>query len=199
VLEKLAGRLQALVSVDTRKAEVARAALGAGAGMVNDSGAATAGEEMASVMAGSGAAYVVMHSRGTPETMQKNPVYGEVAAEVEEFFHSRMKGLLQAGLKEDQLVLDVGIGFGKTLEHNLLLLRATQRFAALGRPLLVGVSRKSFMRTLLGLDLMERLPAALACTAWSVRDGAGIVRTHDVPETRAAVRMTEAIMAAGWA
>ncbi len=194
VLESLAGRVRAVVSIDTRKPQVARAALETGAGMVNDSGAARPGGEMAAVLAGAQAAYVIMHSKGDPETMQHKPVYEDAVGEVEGFFRSMMAKSIEAGLNENQLVLDVGVGFGKTLEHNLSLLRATKRFAALGRPLMLGFSRKSFMGALLGLEVMERLPAALACAAWAVQSGAGIIRTHDAAETRAAVRMMEAII-----
>jgi dihydropteroate synthase len=193
VLERLQGRVRSLVSIDTRKPEVARAAIQAGAGMINNVGGAGRDEQMAELAAMSGAAYVVMHMRGTPETMQAAPAYDDVAGAVENFFAEKSRMAVRAGAKEEQLVLDVGIGFGKNLEHNLELLRATGRFAAMGRPLLLGVSRKSFIGALLGLELMERLPAALACAVWAVRAGAGIIRTHDVAETRAALRMAEAI------
>ena len=196
VLEKLAGRLKSPVSIDTRKAVVGRAAIESGACMVNDIGAARADDAMLELVAESGAAYVIMHMLDQPGTMQVRPSYDDVVRTVEGFFRESIGRLRQSGIKEEQLVLDVGIGFGKTLEHNLRLLRATSRFAALGRPLMLGVSRKSFMGTLLGLDVMERLPAALACATWAVREGANIIRTHDVAETKAAVRMAEAIRGA---
>jgi dihydropteroate synthase len=195
-LEKLAGRLKVPVSIDTRNPAVARAAIEAGACMVNDVGAARAEEEMGGVVARSGAAYVITHARGEPKTMQAAPVYDDVAAEVEKFFRGQMERMRSFGVGEEQLVLDVGIGFGKTLEHNLRLLRATNRFAALRRPVMLGVSRKSFMKTLLGLEVMRRWPAALACAAYGAQAGASLIRTHDVWETKACLGMVEAILAA---
>jgi len=133
--------------------------------------------------------------QGTPQTMQRAPTYTDVVEEVAEFFAERLRRLAAAGVAADQVALDVGIGFGKTVEHNLELLANLNRFRRFGRPLVVGLSRKSFMGKLLGVEVAERLPASLAGACWAVIAGAHLVRTHDVRATRQAVRMTEAILA----
>jgi dihydropteroate synthase len=140
------------------------------------------------------AGYVCMHSQGSPATMQKNPVYGDVVREVGAFFSDRLEQLKAAGVSPEQVVLDPGIGFGKTLAHNLSLLAGLKRFAELGRPLLLGVSRKSFLGKISGAEVNERLPASLACATLAVADGVQMVRTHDVRETIHAIRMAEAIL-----
>jgi dihydropteroate synthase len=127
--------------------------------------------------------------------MQKNPAYKNVVREVGEFFRERLEKLNAAGISSDQVVFDPGIGFGKTLEHNLQLLANLRRFTKLGRPLLLGVSRKSFIGKLLGATLNERLPASLACATLAVADGVQIIRAHDVAETVQAVHLAEALLA----
>jgi dihydropteroate synthase len=127
--------------------------------------------------------------------MQINPGYADVAREVGQFFFGRLQRLNDCGVAADQIILDVGIGFGKSLEHNLRLLGALRSFSGLERPLLLGVSRKSFIGKLLGAELTERLPASLACACLAVEAGAQIIRTHDVAETVQAIRMAEAIVA----
>lgn len=195
VIAALAGRVSVPISIDTRKPAVAREALQAGVSIVNDIAANQSDRQMWQVVAETGAGYVLMHMQGTPQTMQQSPVYAEVVAEVGGFFRDRMNRLRDAGVRAEQVILDVGIGFGKTLAHNLELLAALGSFTKLERPLLLGVSRKSFIGKLLGVEAAERLPAALACACLAVRAGAGIIRTHDVAATLQAVRMTEAIMA----
>jgi dihydropteroate synthase len=147
------------------------------------------------LVAETGAGYVAMHMQGTPQTMQKNPVYQDVAREVKEFFVERLERLCTAGVAMEQIVLDVGIGFGKTVEHNLQLLARLGSFTSLGRPLLVGVSRKSFIGRVADGEDADRLPGALACTALAAAEGARMFRTHDVAATAQALRMTEAILA----
>ena len=193
VIEALASAGRCVISIDTQKPGVARAALRAGAAIVNDIAANRASPEMWEVTAEAGAGYVLMHMQGTPQTMQANPQYGDVVAEVGEFFAERLEAVEGAGLEPEQVVLDVGIGFGKTLAHNLQLLRSLSRFRIHQRPMLLGASRKSFMGKLLGAEAEERLPASIACAAWAVQNGVQIIRTHDVAETLQAVRMTEAI------
>ena len=127
--------------------------------------------------------------------MQKNPVYGDVVPEVGKFFGERLEKLHACGVAAEQVVLDVGIGFGKTLEHNLQLLANLESFTTMARPLLIGVSRKSFIEKLLGGQLNERLPASLACASLAIAGGVQIIRTHDVAETIRAARMTEAVLA----
>jgi dihydropteroate synthase len=195
VIEQLAARVKIPISIDTMKPSVARAALAAGASIVNDVRANREDDAMWRVVAESGAAYVAMHMQGTPETMQANPVYDDVVREVNEFFLDRLQRLSDCGIVPERVILDVGIGFGKTLEHNLLLLAALRSFTKLERPLVLGVSRKSFMGKLLGTGTPGPLPAALACASHAVEAGVQIIRAHDVRETRQAVRMTEAIVA----
>jgi dihydropteroate synthase len=196
VVEQLASRVKIPLSIDTVKPAVARAALQAGASIINDVAAHRTGDAMWRVVAECGAGYICMHAQGTPQTMQTNPVYADVVREVGEFFGERLEKLNACGVAADQVVLDVGIGFGKTPGHNLQLLAALRSFTKWRRPLLLGVSRKSFIGTLLGTDLAARLPASLACASLAVAAGVQIIRTHDVAETVQAVRMTEAIGAA---
>jgi dihydropteroate synthase len=195
VIERLAGRISVPISIDTRKLAVARAALQAGAGIVNDIGANRTEPAMWQLVAETGAGYICMHMQGEPQSMQANPVYTDVVREVGDFFFQRLKQLNDCGVAREQTILDPGIGFGKTLEHNLRLLGALRSFERLERPLLLGVSRKSFMGKLLGAELAARLPAALACACLAVEAGVQIVRAHDVAETVQAIRMTEAILA----
>lgn len=195
VIERLAPRVKVPISIDTQKTAVARAALRAGASIVNDIGANREADALWRLVGETGAGYICMHMQGTPQTMQENPVYRDVVAGVKEFWTDRLERLQQAGVAADQVVLDPGLGFGKTVEHNLQLLAAWPRLTKLKRPLLLGVSRKSFMGRLLGADVDSRLPASLACGCWSVQSGVQLIRTHDVAETLQAVRMTEAILA----
>ena len=195
VIERLAARVEIPLSIDTVKPAVARAALQAGASIVNDVGAARQDGAMPGVVAESGAGYICMHAQGTPQTMQVGPVYADVVREVGEFFGERLARLAAGGVPADQVVLDVGVGFGKTFEHNLQLLANLRRFTTWRRPLLVGASRKSFIGRLLGTEVPARLPGSLACAVLAVASGAQIIRTHDVAETVQAVRMTEAILA----
>jgi dihydropteroate synthase len=192
VIKKLAGRIKIPLSIDTMKPAVARAALQAGASIVNDVAANRENGEMWKIVAEFRAGYVVMHA---PRTMRKTPVYADVTREVGGFFRDRLKTLRACGVAPQQIILDVGIGFGKTLEHNLALLANLRRFTTFRRPLLLGVSRKSFMGKLLGADLKERLPASLACASLAVAAGVQVIRAHDVVETVQAVRMTEAALA----
>ena len=195
VLAPLAERVQVPISIDTMKPAVARAALAAGASLVNDVAANRDEETMWRLVAETGAGYVCLHMQGTPQTMQLNPVYRDVVREVTAFFFERLKRLSDCGVRPEQVILDPGIGFGKTLEHNLELLGALPKLARLGRPLLVGASRKSFMAKLLGSGPAARTPAGLACACLAVEAGAQIIRAHDVGQTVQAIRMAEAILA----
>ena len=195
VIERLAGKVRVPISIDTVKPAVARAALEAGASIVNDVAAHREDETMWRVVAGAGAGYVCVHMQGTPQTMQVHPVYADVVREIQDFFGERLRRLNDCGVAPDQTILDIGIGFGKSLEHTLELLGALGSFAELERPLLLGVSRKSFIGKLLGVEAAARLPASLACACLGVESGVHLVRTHDVAETRQAIRATEAILA----
>lgn len=195
VIEELAQRVKVAISVDTMKPGVARAALAAGASIVNDVGANREDAAMWRVVAESGAGYVAMHMQGTPQTMQVKPVYRDVVTEVGEFFEERLKGLGEAGVAREQVALDVGIGFGKTVEHNLQLLAGLKSFTNLARPLLLGISRKSFLGKIHGGAEAERLSGALAGTALARAAGVQMFRTHDVAATVQALRLTEAVLA----
>jgi dihydropteroate synthase len=194
VLQRLHTRVTVPVSIDTMKPNVARAALEAGASIVNDVAANREDPEMWQVVATAGAGYICMHMRGTPKTMQQKPQYHDVVDEVAGFFSDRLQLLRESGVNPDQIVLDPGIGFGKTADHNLELLAHLDAFSAFERPLLIGVSRKSFLGKPDGSGPNERLPAALACACLAIAGGAHLVRTHDVAETRQALRLTEAIV-----
>ena len=197
VIKKLAGQIKIPISIDTVKPAVARAAVEVGASIINDVGANRTDEEMWRIVAETGAGYVLMHMQGTPQTMQQNPAYVDVVAEVNEFFGERLNRLSAVGVNSEQVVLDVGIGFGKSLEHNLQLLTGLSGFKKWRRPMLLGVSRKSFIKQLLGAEVMERLPASLACESWGVQSGTEIIRTHDVAATRQTIRMTETLLSHG--
>lgn len=195
VIEQLAARTKVALSIDTLKPVVARAALAAGVSIVNDVGANRASDAMWKIVAEFNAGYICMHAQGPPQTMQLHPAYADVVREVGEFFSERLQTLLhETGITADQVVLDPGIGFGKTLDHNLQLLAGLRSFTKWRRPLLLGVSRKSFIEKLTGARLNERLPASLACATLAVESGVQIIRTHDVAETLQAVRMAEAIL-----
>jgi len=184
----------ALVSVDTTKARVAEEALAAGAAIINDVTALRGDPRMASVAAASGAGVVLMHMLGSPKSMQESPVYGDVVAEIAAFLKERMAAAAAAGIARDAVVVDPGIGFGKTLEHNLEILRRLREFAALGRPLLVGPSRKSFIGGILdGLPPKDRLEGTAAAVALCAAGGAAIVRVHDVLAMSRVVRVADAI------
>ncbi len=191
VIKELASRVEVPISIDTMKPEVARAAVEAGASLINDVGANRTDPAMWRLVAETGAAYVCMHMQGTPQTMQVNPAYEDVVRDVAAFFRQKIVELGDCGVNPDQIILDPGIGFGKKIEHNIKLLGALRSFDRFERPLMIGVSRKSF----LGGTPATRLPAALACASLAVEAGVQIVRTHDVAETAQAIRTTEAILA----
>ena len=193
VIRQLAGQIKIPISIDTTKPAVARAALDAGASLINDIAANRADEAMWRLAAATGAGYVLMHMQGTPQTMQQSPRYDDVLVEVSDFFRERLSRIAACGVSPEQVVLDPGLGFGKKLEHNLQLLAQLGHFTQWQRPLLVGASRKSFIGTLLGAGLADRLPASLACACWAVSEGACVLRVHDVAATRQALAVTAAL------
>jgi dihydropteroate synthase len=188
--------LRVPLSVDTRKPEVAAAALEAGAALVNDVEANRTAPEMWQVVARENAGYVAMHMQGTPQTMQTAPFYSDVVGEVGRFLEERLERLGAAGVGREQVILDPGIGFGKSLNHNLDLIAHLSQLGRLQRPILLGVSRKSFLGRLLGAEVPDRLPGALACTAWAALQGVQVFRTHDVGATVQALRTVEALASA---
>ena len=193
VIEQLSKSISVPISIDTSKPAVARVAIAAGASIVNDIAAARADREMRRLVAESGVGYICMHMQGTPQTMQAAPHYDSIVDEVEAFFVSQIASLESSGIHTEQIVLDVGIGFGKTLTHNLDLLAALRRFTVLGRPVLLGASRKSFIAQITGAPTDSRLAGGLASASWAVSQKVNIIRTHDVAETVQALRIIEAI------
>lgn len=190
VLQALAGRLKIPVSVDTCKPELAALAVQAGASYINDITGFTS-PAMIEAAASAGAGVIAMHMQGEPRSMQAAPVYGDVVAEVKAFLAGRAAALAAAGIKE--IMLDPGIGFGKTLEHNLALIARLGELSALGYPVLLGVSRKKFIGTLAGGGPGERLSGTIAACVLGAANGANIIRVHDVLECRRAMLVADAI------
>jgi dihydropteroate synthase len=205
VVEALARNSHVPVSIDTTKAEVARRALEAGAAIINDVSALRVDPDLAGVAARFDVPVILMHMLGTPKTMQVAPRYGDVVAEVGDFLRQAVTRAAQAGINAARVIVDPGIGFGKTFEHNLQLLNGLQRLHAIGRPLLVGTSRKAFIRNLLKSSGADDMPAdsplvatgTQATVAAAALRGAHIVRVHDVAETRATLTLIDAIRNAG--
>ena len=180
------------VSVDTRKATVARAAADDGAAIVNDVSAG-ADPAMFGVVAGAGAGMILMHMKGEPKTMQDDPSYYDVVAEVRGFLGDRVDAAVEAGIDLERLCVDPGIGFGKTLEHNLAILHDIRAFHHLGVPVLVGPSRKRFIGTLTDAEVGDRIEGTAGVVAWCASEGVDVVRVHDVKEMARVVRVVDAI------
>ncbi len=182
------------VSVDTTKAAVARMALEAGARIINDISAFSMDREMASTCARYDAYCVLMHMRGTPRTMQADTVYTDIVAEVRAYLERRMDHAMSCGVRKERIIVDPGIGFGKSAEGNMELLRHLGAFVSIGCPVLVGASRKSFIGAVTGDPIADRLGGSIAAATFAVLKGARILRVHDVKETRSAVLMAEALL-----
>jgi dihydropteroate synthase len=194
VIGALRAESRVLISIDTSKASVAEAAMKAGADIINDVSGLVYDPHMMDVARETKAGIVLMHMKGEPRTMQANPTYVDVVLEVGAFFEGRMRGLEQAGIDIRRVILDPGIGFGKNLEHNLALLRALPDLRVRFRPLLLGVSRKSMISSLIGSDKLEdRAWPTVALTSYARERGVGVMRVHDVKFNLEAMRMTEAI------
>ena len=193
VISSLVKIIDIPISVDTYKPIVAKEALKAGAKIINDITGLQKSPEMADVISMFGAGVILMHMKGSPSTMQKNPVYKNVVHEVKEFLEESVKISESAGISPDQIAIDPGIGFGKNQKHNLEILNNLEMFIELGRPILIGVSRKSFIGNILKSPPEGRLEGSLAASVIGVTKGVSIVRTHDVKETRKAIKVTEAI------
>jgi dihydropteroate synthase len=185
------------ISIDTSKLAVAEAALEAGAEIVNDVTALRAEPELAGLCAQRDCGLVLMHMRGTPRTMQENPTYDDVVEDVKAFLAERIEFATAAGVAEERIWIDPGIGFGKTVDHNLELLRRLREVRELGRPIVIGTSRKSFLGKLTGREVDERLGGTVASNVLALRAGADVFRVHDVAEVDQALRVAEAILN-GW-
>jgi dihydropteroate synthase len=204
VIEQLAAEISIPISIDTMKAEVARRAIEAGASIINDISALRFDSDLGAVAAASRAPVVLMHMLGNPENMQLSPSYTDLIGEVSDFLSAAIVRAQKQGISKSNIVIDPGIGFGKTVSHNLLLIRQLQAFAALNVPILVGPSRKTFIRKLLKDELSDDIPPELpivetgtqAAVAAAVLCGAHIVRVHDVANTRATIRILDAMKVA---
>jgi dihydropteroate synthase len=195
VLEGLAGET---ISIDTSKAAVAREAIAAGATMVNDVTALRADAEMVGVAADAGVELCLMHMLGDPRTMQKDPRYDDVVDDIKAFLEERMAVAIAGGVAEDRILLDPGIGFGKTVDHNLELLRRLDELVALGRPVVIGTSRKSFLGKITGREVSERVAATLATSVLALERGATVFRVHDVAPTADALAVAAATVTGRW-
>ena len=195
VIERLRAKIDVPVSIDTSKAEVARAAIHAGASVVNDVTGGRGDEGMLPLIAETKSAFIIMHMQGTPRTMQNRPQYEDVVSEVADFFRQQYARAIGCDIDPMAIAFDPGIGFGKTLDHNLELLAQLERLRANDRPLVVGVSRKSFLEKLANSpEMKDRLAPAVALTALLRIRGADVFRVHDVKENVSALRVTEAIL-----
>lgn len=197
IIKKLAGELEAPISIDTSKSEVARAALESGAAMVNDVSGLKSDPAMARVAADYNCSVVVMHSKGTPQTMQRDPVYKDLITEITKALKESINIAERAGVRREKIIIDPGIGFGKTTGHNLEIIKNLHRFEVLGKPILIGLSRKSFIGNVLNLEVDKRVMGGAAATALAIINGAGIIRVHDVARMREVARMADAIRLAG--
>jgi dihydropteroate synthase len=184
VVEEIRNRSPVLVSIDTTKADVAEEAISLGARVINDISALRFDARMAAVAARTGAFVVLMHMRGRPETMQQEPTYTDIVEEIRSFLAERIRASVGAGIAEEKIFVDPGIGFGKTLDHNLAILRDLARLLDLGRPILVGLSRKSFLGAILDAPADERIEGTIAANAAAILNGASIIRVHDAKEGR---------------
>jgi dihydropteroate synthase len=195
VIEKLRAKIDVPISIDTSKARVARAAIQAGASIVNDVTGGRGDKGMLSLIAETKSAFIMMHMQGTPRTMQNRPQYGDVVSEVADFFRQQYDRAIGYNIDPMAIAFDPGIGFGKTLDHNLELLAQLERLRANDRPLVVGVSRKSFLGKLANSpEIKDRLAPAVALTSLLRARGADVFRVHDVKENMSALRVTEAIL-----
>jgi len=197
VIEKLANTTEIPISIDTYRSSVARKALELGACMVNDISALRGDADMAAVVAEAGAPVVLMHMQGTPKNMQADPHYDCVISEIISFLRTRIQAAVDAGISPENIIIDPGIGFGKTVAHNLEIIRRLRDFKTLGKLILIGTSRKSFIGKVLDLPTDDRLEGTAATIATAIANGADIIRVHDVKEMARVARMTDAIVRGG--
>lgn len=194
IIEAISGEVKVPISIDTYKAEVAQRALGAGASLVNDISGLRYDPAMPEVIAGASVPVIAMHIRGKPRDMQKNPLYAALIPEILDYLRGSVRLAAESGIPEDRILIDPGIGFGKTFDHNVEILKNLRELTLLGKPLVVGVSRKAFIGKILGdLPPLQRLEGTAAAVAISVFNGADIVRVHDVKEMAKVVKVADAI------
>lgn len=194
VIRAISAKTSIPISIDTCKSRVAKEAIEAGASIVNDVSGMTFDAEMTGVVAHFRLPVVIMHMKGRPKTMQENPAYDDLLGEIVEYFKERIRHAVSSGISEDMIILDPGIGFGKTFDHNLMIINNLDRFSELGRPILVGPSRKTFIGKILdGAPASERLEGTAAAVAVAIMRGAHIVRVHDIRQMRAVAKVADAI------
>jgi len=194
VIEEISKKIKVPVSIDTYKAEVARRALDAGASIVNDISGLRFDPEMPKVVSQYKVPVVIMHIKGTPNDMQANPIYEALIPEIMDYFRESIRLAVESGITEDKIIIDPGIGFGKTFDHNLEIIKNLREFTLLEKPLLVGVSRKAFIGKILGdAPVSERLEGSEAAAAISILNGANIIRVHDVKEMKKVALVADAI------
>jgi dihydropteroate synthase len=196
VIKALSKEIDIPISIDTYKAEVAKEALNAGASIINDISGLRFDPLMAKVAAEAGCPVIIMHMKGTPRDMQKRPVYKDVVKEITAFFKERISFAVKNGIKKNKIIIDPGIGFGKTVVHNLEIIKRLKEFRKLGVPILIGPSRKSFIGRILNADVDKRLEGTAAAVAIGIANGANIVRVHDVKEMADVAKIADAIMTA---
>jgi len=194
VLEKIIKKISIPISIDTYRAEVAEKALNLGASMINDVTALRGDEKMAEVIAKHNAPIILMHMKGNPLTMQEKPHYEDVIREILKFFEERISFAVSHGIKENNILIDPGIGFGKRLEDNLKIIRELKKFKEFKKPIVIGVSRKSLIGKVLDLPPEERLLGTAASVTAAIMNGANVLRVHDVAEMSQVIRMTDAIL-----
>jgi len=197
VISGLRKKTNVLISVDTTKAEVAEAALASGADIINDISAGRFDSRMLPLAARTGAGIILMHMKGTPLTMQLSPHYEDVLAEVKSFLDDRVEAAESSGIRRERIIIDPGIGFGKNLEDNLTLINNLDVLAELGRPVLVGISRKSFIGNILNLGPQDRLEGTIAAAVVSLLRGASLLRVHDLEAVKRAITVAETILSRG--
>ncbi len=197
VIEELAKRTDVPISIDTYKSKVAKEALDSGAQMVNDISALRFDPEMKNVVAYYKIPVALMHIQGTPRNMQENPFYENLIEEIKDYLKESIKIAKNAGIDEDKIIIDPGIGFGKTLEDNLKIIKKLKEFCSLDKPLLIGVSRKSFIGKILDIPVEERLEGSLAALTVCIMSGANVLRVHDVKESKRVARLVDAILRIG--
>jgi len=194
LVEKIRAEFSVSISVDTNKSLVMREAIAAGVDIINDIMALTGEDSIAAVAASDTVKVCLMHMQGQPRTMQKNPKYDNVIEDIKAFLLMRTQACINAGIASNRIIIDPGFGFGKTVVHNLLLMKNLQLFSQLGYPVLVGISRKSFIGKILNKQVTERLYGSIALSVVAVSKGASIIRTHDVAATVDALKMTDAVL-----
>ena len=194
VIEELTKRIQVPISIDTYKSKIAKEVLDSGASMVNDISGLRFDPEMKKVIAEYDVPVVLMHIQGTPRNMQENPKYDNLIEDIKSYLNQSISMAEEAGIGEDKIIIDPGIGFGKTLDDNLKILKNLREFKSLGKPVMIGVSRKSFIGKILDLPTDERLEGSLAALAIAVINGANILRVHDVKESKRVAKLVDAIL-----